>query len=218
MSGHSKWSTIKHKKAVTDARRGKLFTKLSKEIIVAAKQGGGDVDMNFRLRMAIQIAKDNNMPADNIDRAVKKGAGGSGDGDIMAEITYEGYGPKGIAVIMDCLTDNKNRTVSEIRHVLSKHGGSLGTNGCVAHLFRKVGILKLIGISEDDLLIHMDNNFYEIEDPLKELKKEIMEYQLAQNYNQFIISFDAISKPNIAGIDKDKDNSIDLFCIMSTEF
>ena len=114
MSGHSKWSTIKHKKAVTDARRGKLFTKLSKEIIVAAKQGGSDADMNFRLRMAIQIAKDNNMPADNIDRAVKKGAGGSGDGDVMAEITYEGYGPGGVGIMLETLTDNKNRTVSDL--------------------------------------------------------------------------------------------------------
>ena len=109
MSGHSKWSTIKHKKAITDARRGKLFTKLSKEIIVAAKQGGGDLDMNFRLRMAVQIAKDNNMPADNIDRAIKRGTGESSDGVVMAEMVYEGYGPGGIGIMVETLTDNKNR-------------------------------------------------------------------------------------------------------------
>ena len=151
MSGHSKWSTIKHKKAVTDARRGKLFTKLSKEIIVAAKQGGSDADMNFRLRMAIQIAKDNNMPADNIDRAVKKGAGGSGDGDVMAEITYEGYGPGGVGIMLETLTDNKNRTVSDIRSTLSKAGGNMASSGAVAWQFEQKGVIVVdVSDSESD--------------------------------------------------------------------
>ena len=125
MSGHSKWSTIKHKKAATDAKRGKLFTKLSKEIIVAAKMGGGDIEMNFRLRMAVQIAKDANMPADNIDRAIKKGSGSGNDGDAMSEIVYEGYGPGGIGIMLETLTDNKNRTVADIRSTLSKAGGNM---------------------------------------------------------------------------------------------
>ena len=141
MSGHSKWSTIKHKKAITDARRGKLFTKLSKEIIVAAKQGGGDLEMNFRLRMAIQIAKDNNMPADNIDRAIKRGTGESSEGVAMAEIVYEGYGPGGIGIMVETLTDNKNRTVSDIRSTLSKAGGNMAENGAVAWQFEQKGVI-----------------------------------------------------------------------------
>ena len=157
MSGHSKWSTIKHKKAAIDAKRGQLFTKVAREITVAARQGGGDADMNPRLRLAMDKARAANMPMDNIDRAIKKGTGADQDGVNFEEITYEGYGPKGIAVIIECLTDNKNRTVSELRYVLSKHGGSLGTNGSVSHLFRKIGILKLLNISEDDLLEHMEN-------------------------------------------------------------
>jgi len=141
MSGHSKWSTIKHKKAITDARRGKLFTKLSKEIIVAAKEGGGDVEMNFRLRMAIQIAKDNNMPAENIERAVKKGTGESGENDVMVEITYEGYGPGGIGIMLQTLTDNKNRTVSDIRSTLTKAGGNMAESGAVAWQFDQKGVI-----------------------------------------------------------------------------
>ena len=141
MSGHSKWSTIKHKKAITDARRGKLFTKLSKEIIIAAKQGGGDVDMNFRLRMAIQTAKDSNMPADNIERAVKRGTGESGDADAMLEFTYEGYGPGGVGIMLHTLTDNKNRTVSDIRSTLSKAGGNLAETGSVSWQFEQKGVI-----------------------------------------------------------------------------
>ncbi len=135
MSGHSKWSTIKHKKAATDAKRGKLFTKLSKEIIVAAKMGGGDIEMNFRLRMAVQIAKDANMPADNIDRAIKKGSGSGSDGEAMSEIVYEGYGPGGIGIMLQTLTDNKNRTVADIRSTLSKAGGNMAESGAVAWQF-----------------------------------------------------------------------------------
>ena len=151
MSGHSKWSTIKHKKAATDAKRGKLFTKLSKEIIVAAKVGGSDADMNFRLRMAIQIAKDANMPADNIDRAVKKGSGEGSDGEAMSEITYEGYGPGGVGIMLETLTDNKNRTVSDIRSTFSKAGGNMAESGAVAWQFEQKGVIVVdVSDSESD--------------------------------------------------------------------
>ena len=149
MSGHSKWSTIKHKKAATDAKRGKLFTKLSKEIIVAAKQGGGDPEMNFRLRMAIQIAKDANMPADNIDRAVKKGSGESSDGEVMLEITYEGYGPGGVGIMLETLTDNKNRTVSDIRSTLTRAGGNMAESGAVAWQFEQKGVI-VVDVPEEE--------------------------------------------------------------------
>jgi YebC/PmpR family DNA-binding regulatory protein len=141
MSGHSKWSTIKHKKGVTDARRGKLFTKLAKEIIVAARQGGEDIDKNFRLRLAIQKAKDSNMPNDTIHRAVKKASGASGSGEQMAEVVYEGYGPGGTAVLVEVLTDNKNRSVSAIRSTFTKGGGNLAESGAVAWQFNKKGLI-----------------------------------------------------------------------------
>ena len=159
MSGHSKWSTIKHKKAATDAKRGKLFTKLSKEIIVAAKQGGADSEMNFRLRMAIQIAKDANMPADNIDRAVNKGAGSGSEGDAMAEIIYEGYGPGGVGIMLETLTDNKNRTVSDIRSTLTRAGGNMAESGSVAWQFEQKGVIIVDAseeIAEDLALIAID--------------------------------------------------------------
>ncbi len=154
MAGHSKWANIQHRKKAQDNKRGKTFTKVVREITVAAKMGGNDVSSNSRLRLALSKANAANVPKDTVKRAIDKASGQNNDN--FEEITYEGYGPKGIAVIIECLTDNKNRTVSELRHVLSKHGGSLGTNGSVSHLFRKVGILKLLNISEDDLLEHMD--------------------------------------------------------------
>ena len=122
MAGHSKWSSIKHAKAITDHRRGKLFTKLAREVIIAARQGGGDPDMNFRLRMAVQRAKDANMPNDNIDRAIKRGTGEAGDGAQLIEAVYEGYGPGGVAIMMETLSDNRNRTVSEVRTTLTARG------------------------------------------------------------------------------------------------
>src|SRR5690242_19680705 len=137
MSGHSKWATIKHKKGALDAKRGKVFTMLIKEITVAARNGG-DPDSNPRLRTAIAAAKAENMPADNIKRAVQKGTGEL-PGATYEESVYEGYGPGGVALIMEIATDNKNRTLSEIRHILSKHGGNLGANGCVAWMFHKRG-------------------------------------------------------------------------------
>ena len=138
MSGHSKWSSIKHKKAATDAKRGKIFTKLIKEITVAARMGGGDVEANPRLRSAIQAAKSENMPKDNIERAIKKGTGEL-EGVNYEESIYEGYGPGGAAVLIESLTDNKNRTVADIRHIFSKAGGNMGESGCVAWMFDKKG-------------------------------------------------------------------------------
>jgi YebC/PmpR family DNA-binding regulatory protein len=142
MSGHSKWSTIKHKKAAKDAKRGKLFTKLIKEITVAAKLGGGDINANPRLRTAVITARQNSMPTDNIERAIKKGTGEL-EGVTYEEITYEGYGPGGAAVLVMAMTDNRNRTVSEIRRLFSKHGGSMGEAGCVAWMFHKRGVIAV---------------------------------------------------------------------------
>jgi YebC/PmpR family DNA-binding regulatory protein len=140
MSGHSKWSTIKRKKGAADAKRGKIFTKLIREIATAAGLGGGDPDANPRLRLAIDKARAANMPKDNIERAIKKGTGAS-EGEAYEEAVYEGYGPGGTAIYVEVLTDNKNRTVGEVRHVLTKHGGNLGASGCVAYLFEKKGLL-----------------------------------------------------------------------------
>jgi YebC/PmpR family DNA-binding regulatory protein len=139
MSGHSKWSTIKRKKGAADAKRGKIFTKLIREIATAARLGGGDPGANPRLRLAIDRARDANMPKDNIERAIKKGVGG-GEGESFEEVVYEGYGPGGTAIYVETLTDNKNRTVGEIRHVLTRFGGNLGASGCVAYLFEKRGV------------------------------------------------------------------------------
>jgi len=141
MSGHSKWSTIKHGKAISDARRGQLFTKLAREIISATRQGGGSEDMNIRLRMAIQRAKDNNMPADNIERAIKRGTGEGVDQDQMSEVLYEGYGPGGTAIMLQTLTDNRNRTVSDVRSTLTKAGGNLAETGAVAWQFEQKGVI-----------------------------------------------------------------------------
>lgn len=142
MAGHSKWANIKHKKGKEDAKRGKVFTKLIKEITVAAKIGGGDIDANPRLRSAVDAAKSANMPKDNIERGIKKGTGEL-EGVSYEEIKYEGYGPGGAAVIVESLTDNKNRAVAEIRHLFSKHGGNLGENGCVAWMFEKKGLIVI---------------------------------------------------------------------------
>lgn len=156
MSGHSKWSTIKRKKGAIDARRGKIFTKLAKEIALSARLGGGDIETNARLRQAVMDAKEENMPKDNIERAIKKGIGGADSGVMYEEVTYEGYGPGGVAVLVEVMTDNKNRTVAEIRHILSKYGGNLGENGCVSWLFQKKGsILVDKKDIEEDLLMEL---------------------------------------------------------------
>jgi len=141
MSGHSKWSTIKRKKGAADAKRGKVFTKLIREIATAARMGGGDVDANPRLRLACEKARSANMPKDNIGRAIAKGTG-AGEGETYEEVVYEGYGPGGVALYVEVLTDNKNRTVSEVRHILTKYGGNLGSSGCVGYLFEKRGVLS----------------------------------------------------------------------------
>ncbi len=153
MSGHSKWSTIKRKKGANDAKRGKIFSKLIKEISISARQGGGDPDGNPRLRSAIAAAKAENMPKDNIERAIAKGSGG-GDGDAYEEILYEGYGPGGVAVLVECMTDNRNRTVADVRHYFAKSNGNLGENGCVAWMFDKKGqiLVDKEKISEEELM------------------------------------------------------------------
>ncbi len=153
MSGHSKWSTIKRKKGANDAKRGKIFTKLIKEITVAAKMGGGDVDGNPRLRSAVTAAKSENMPKDNIERAIKKGIGDL-DGAVYEEILYEGYGPGGVAVLVETMTDNKNRTVADIRHYFAKSNGNLGESGCVGWMFDKRGVIVIDaeGVDEEELM------------------------------------------------------------------
>ena len=152
MSGHSKWATIKRKKAVTDAKRGKVFTKLIKELMIAARDGGGDIETNPRLRQAVSTAKTANMPNDNIKRAIQKGTGEL-EGVSYEEFTYEGYGPGGVALFMEVLTDNKQRTVADIRHAMNKHGGNLGENGSVAWMFEKLGQITISEKGQDEDLI-----------------------------------------------------------------
>src|SRR6202022_3206125 len=145
MSGHSKWASIKHKKAVVDARRGQQFTKLARAITVAAREGGGDPDANASLANAVQKAREASMPKDNIERAIAKGTGAGTDGDAIETVLYEGYGPGGVAVLIEALTDNRNRTGSDIRHLFTKHGGNLGEPGSVAYLFDKAGVIVVDG-------------------------------------------------------------------------
>lgn len=154
MAGHSKWHNIQHRKGAQDAKRGKIFTKLIREITVAAKMGGGDPDANPRLRAAIDKALSANMTKDTVQRAVKRGAGG-GEGENMMEVRYEGYGPNGVAIIVDCLTDNKNRTVAEVRHAFTKNGGNLGTDGSVAYLFSKKGLISFPAGSDEDKIMEV---------------------------------------------------------------
>ena len=158
MAGHSKWAGIKHKKAIVDARRGKLFTKLARAITVAAKEGGGDVEGNPALGLAVQKAKDASMPKDNIERAIAKGTGEGADADALEAVMYEGYGPGGVAILVEALTDNRNRTGSEMRHIFTKNGGNLGEPGSVAYLFDKKGVVVIDGerYSEDDLMVAID--------------------------------------------------------------
>ena len=153
MSGHSKWSTIKHKKGAADAKRGKIFTKIGREIAVAVKEGGGDPSVNSRLKDIIAKAKANNMPNENITRSIKKAAG-EGGGDNYEEIIYEGYGPNGVAVIVETLTDNRNRTASDVRHYFDKFGGNMGTSGCVMFMFDKKGVFIIAadGAEEEKLM------------------------------------------------------------------
>ena len=151
MAGHSKWANIKHRKAAQDAKRGKIFTKLIREITTAARVGDADPAANPRLRAAVAAALSNNMTRDTVNRAIQRGAGG-GDGAELETLIYEGYGPAGTAVMVDCLTDNRNRTVSEVRHAFSKCGGNLGTDGSVSYLFSKKGVITFSGVDEDALM------------------------------------------------------------------
>jgi len=178
MSGHSKWSTIKRKKGAADAKRGKMFTKLIKEITIAAREGGSDPGANPRLRLAVDNAKAANMPADNIERAIKK-ATGELEGVIFHELTYEGYGPSGVAVIVEVATDNKNRTVADVRHLFSKYNGSLGENGSVAWMFDRKGVITLPtqDKTEDDIMdivleagaddLQTEEDFFEVQTNLE---------------------------------------------------
>ncbi len=181
MAGHSKWHNIRHKKAKMDAKRGQLFTKLLREITVAAKQGGGDPEFNPRLRIAIEKAKKANMPIENIERAIKRGTGEL-EGVNYEEVVYEGYGPEGVAIIVECLTDNRNRTTSEVRHLFTKHGGNLGSSGCVSFLFEEKGLITVPkdSISEEELFEKAieagaedinteDDTYYEIKTDPKDL-------------------------------------------------
>lgn len=182
MSGHSKWATIKRKKAATDSARGKVFTKIIKEITIAARDGGGDPDANPRLRLAIQTAKGNNMPQDNIIRAIKKGTGEL-EGVKYEEITYEGYAPGGIAMLIESVTDNKNRTVAELRHLISKKNGNLGESGSVAWMFDRKGVITVekAGANEDDLMelileagaddLKTEGDYFEVVCPLESFEK-----------------------------------------------
>jgi YebC/PmpR family DNA-binding regulatory protein len=202
MAGHSKWAGIKHKKAIVDARRGKLFTKLARAITVAAKEGGGDPDGNPALGLAVQKAKDASMPKDNIERAIAKGTGEGADADALETVLYEGYGPGGVALLVEALTDNRNRTGSDVRHTFSKHGGNLGEPGSVAYLFDKRGLLVVDAnrYSEDDLLpaieagaldVAVDDDVFEIltepgdltavRNALAEADVEIESYEVAQH-------------------------------------
>ena len=154
MSGHSKWASIKHKKAIVDSRRGKLFTKLARAITTAARDGGGDLEGNPALQLAVQKAKDASMPKDNIERAIAKGTGDGADADAIEDVLYEGYGPGGVAMLIEAMTENRNRTGADVRHVLGKHGGSLGEPGTVAYLFDKRGLIVIDAerYGEDDLM------------------------------------------------------------------
>jgi YebC/PmpR family DNA-binding regulatory protein len=143
MSGHSKWATIKRKKGAADAKRGQIFTRLTREIVMAAREGGGDAESNFRLRLAIEKARGSNMPKDNIERALKRGTGESKEGEVFEEVFYEGYGPHGVAIMIQCVTENRNRTVAEVRHVISRAGGNLGEAGSVGWQFKRISYFSI---------------------------------------------------------------------------
>lgn len=210
MAGHSKWKNIQHRKGAQDAKRGKMFTKMAKEITVAAKLGGGDPDANPRLRAAITKARSNSMPKDNIDRAVKKGTGES-DGAEYQEKTYEGYGPGGVAILVECLTDNINRTVADVRHAFSRSGGNLGTDGSVSWMFHKKGqlIYKRQSIQDYD-------QFFEvaIENGAGDVEEEEEIYEVLCEAPDFLNLKDALDKlgiePELAEITRIPENQTNL--------
>ncbi|NPA15267.1 MAG: YebC/PmpR family DNA-binding transcriptional regulator [Deferribacteres bacterium] len=185
MAGHSKWANIKHKKMREDAKKGRIFTKVAREIIVAARLGGGDPESNPRLRRAIQLAKSVNMPKENIERAIRRGTGEL-PGVTYEEVVYEGYGPGGVAIMVEAITDNRNRTVSEIRTIFSKHGGSLGETGCVSWIFERKGIIRIPedAVSEDELME------VAIEAGAEDVKTEDGLYQVITSFEDY----DAVKK------------------------
>lgn len=216
MSGHSKWATIRRKKGALDAKRGKLFTKLIKELTIAAREGGGDSAGNPRLRLAVDNAKAANMPADNIERAIKK-ATGELEGTTISELTYEGYGPGGIALLVEVATDNKNRTVAEVRHLFSKHGGNMGESGSVAWMFEKKGVISLPkqNKSEDDILeivlnagaedLHTEDEFFEIQtdvESFEPVRKALLDNNLS--LDNASLQWIAKNTINIAGENAEK--------------
>jgi len=194
MSGHSKWSTIKRKKGAVDAKRGKIFTKLIKEITLAARLGGGDPEGNPRLRTAVLEAKNENMPKDNIERAIKKGVGAAEGGVNYEELTYEGYGPGGVAVLVEVMTDNKQRTVAEIRHIFSKSGGNLGENGCVAWIFEKKGMILIdVQTIEEDVLMETA-----LEAGAEDVQHEGSEFVVITSIAEFETIKSVLAKENIS--------------------
>ena len=192
MSGHSKWSSIKHKKGAADAKRGKIFSKLIKEITVAARLGGGDTEGNPRLRTAIMAAKAENMPKDNIERAIKKGTGEL-EGASYEETNYEGYGPGGVAVLVDCLTDNKNRAVADIKHLFERNGGNLGEPGCVAWLFEKKGLIVVEKDKMDeDQLLNLA-----LEAGADDMKEQESEFEITTDISDFESVKEAVEKASL---------------------
>jgi YebC/PmpR family DNA-binding regulatory protein len=188
VAGHSKWANIKRKKARVDAERGKAFTKVSRELLIAAREGGPDPEENFRLRLAIEKARAANMPNDSIQRSIKRGSGELG-GESLEEVTYEGYGPGGVAVLVSAMTDNRNRSASDIRHVFSKNGGNLGETGCVAWMFQKKGLIVVnldeISMSEDefvDLAIESGAEDYESDDTTIEVYTEPEDFEEVEKF------------------------------------
>jgi YebC/PmpR family DNA-binding regulatory protein len=216
MSGHSKWATIRRKKGALDAKRGKLFTKLIKELTIAAREGGGDPSGNPRLRLAVDNAKAANMPADNIERAIKK-ATGELEGTTISELTYEGYGPGGIALLVEVATDNKNRTVAEVRHLFSRHGGNMGESGSVAWMFEKKGVISLPkqNKSEDEVMeivlnvgaedLHTEDEFFEIQtdvESFESVRKALLDNNLS--LDNASLQWIAKNTINIAGENAEK--------------
>jgi YebC/PmpR family DNA-binding regulatory protein len=221
MSGHSKWSTIKRKKGAADAKRGQLFTKLTREITVSAKEGGGDPESNFRLRLAVQRARSENMPAENIQRAIQKGSGAGGDGVTYEEITYEGYGPHGVAMLVQCLTDNRNRSVAEVRSIFTKMGGSLGEAGSVGWMFESRGLINIepkkgedpdeitlmaIDAGAEDVSVDEDGNV-EVVTSFADLKR-VQDALTGQGLNVTLAETTMIPKTTMALDDKDIEQAL----------
>jgi YebC/PmpR family DNA-binding regulatory protein len=209
MAGHSKWANIKHRKAAQDAKRGKIFTKLIREIVVAAKMGGADLDSNPRLRDAVQKALAANMKKDTVENAIKRGAG-AGEGENYDDIRYEGYGPNGVAVMVDCLTDNRNRTVADVRHAFSKAGGNLGTDGSVAYLFSKIGMLSYPAGSDEEQIMEAALEAG-AEDVITNDDGSIEVTTAAEDFNQVKQAMVAVGlEPEVAEVTMQPSTSVDL--------